>query len=347
MSLLETVDSPALVEGGIAREWRSGGGSEADRSASGLREGLAVAVCTMSRPDSLGRFLRSLAEQVRQPDQLLVVDASADDASERVLREYVATSRAASEVSYFRVFGSSAGLTRQRNFALARTRMDLVAFFDDDVVLLPGCLSEMETTHRELGDAVAGVGARIDNEPAEMSRLWRLRRAVGIVSTLAPGRYFRSGMSTPWALADDSAARSDGDWLPGCAMMWKTALARRLGFHEGFAGYAQGEDLEFCLRARATGRLILTPAARVLHLHEASGRPDHVRLGYMAIYNRYAIHRRTIANRSWRDVAWFSYAWAVDTLLLFRHLFFIRRWSPTFAQVKGRVKAAADILRGR
>jgi GT2 family glycosyltransferase len=153
-------------------------------------------------------------------------------------------------------------------------------------------------------------------------------------------------MSIPW-FAGCVEALAEGDWLPGCAMMWKTAPARDLGFHEGFAGYAQGEDLDFSLRARRRGTLVMAGRARLQHLHETSGRPDHFRLGYMAIYNRYQIHRRGLSDRSWRDVVWFVYAWTLDTLMLCRNLLFPKRWAPTFRHLAGRLVAVADLSRGR
>ena len=55
------------------------------------------------------------------------------------------------------------------------------------------------------------------------------------------------------------------------------------------------------------------------HLHDPSGRPDLFRRGYMRIYNPYEIHRRGLAERSVRDVAWFVYGHSVHTLLAFRN----------------------------
>jgi GT2 family glycosyltransferase len=154
-------------------------------------------------------------------------------------------------------------------------------------------------------------------------------------------------MSTPWSLLPPGDGAIEGDWLPGCAMMWRTAPARRVRFNEGFAGYAQGEDLDFSLQMRREGRLVLARSARLRHLHAPHGRPDHARLGYMAIRNRYEIHRRGLADRTGRDVAWFVYAWSVDTLMLARHVVHPGRWGATLRQVGGRARAAFDLIRGR
>jgi GT2 family glycosyltransferase len=290
--------------------------------------------------------LGSLAEQDRRPDALVLVDASPDDATEQVVREHLEQCHAA-PLLYVRVEGPLRGLTRQRNLALEWTATDLAAFFDDDIVLLPGCLRIMEQAHRALGGDVAGVGAFVQDPVSPRRKLWQLRRALGMVESLAPGRYSRSGFSTPWSFVEPTDALVEGQWLPGCSMMWRTSLARELGFHSDLEGYAQGEDLEFSLRAWRRGKLVMATAAHVLHLHEPAGRPDHFRLGYMAIHNRYHIHRRGLPDRSWRDVAWFAYAWTLDTLLLARLLPVPGRSAATAREMVGRVKAAYDLLLAR
>lgn len=314
-----------------------------------MTPGVTLALCTHRRPQSVARCLSSLAEQDRQPDAVLLVDASPDDATERVVREHFESqrrdaSRGAVAVLYVRVDGPLRGLTRQRNLALGWVRTDLVVFFDDDIVLLPGCLRVMEAAHRVRGAGTVGVGAFVQEPVRPRRRLWQLRRALGMIGSLEPGRYSRSGFSTPWAFLEPTSGLVEGQWLPGCAMMWRTGIARAVGFHSALEGYAQGEDLEFSLRARQHGKLVIAGEARVLHLHEPAGRPDHFRLGYMAIHNRYHIHRRGLPDRRPRDIAWFAYAWTLDTLLLVRLLPVPGRSAATAREMVGRVKAAYDLL---
>ena len=66
--------------------------------------------------------------------------------------------------------------------------------------------------------------------------------------------------------------------------------------------------------------------------------------GYMALHNEYQIHRRVLEDRNLRDVAWFAYAHALDTLFFTRHLLVPRRWGPTVRQLGGRLTAACSLL---
>jgi GT2 family glycosyltransferase len=309
-----------------------------------LVPGCTVAVCTYKRAESLKRFLESVERQERKPDHLLIVDASADDETERMLKGYSDLQRVAGCVLYCRVRGPLIGLTRQRNFSLRNVLTDLVAFFDDDIVLLPGCLAELERAHRS-SEEIVGAGAFI-GEFQPLYLAWRLRRLTGAVSTLQPGKYCRSGMSIPWSFRRPAGEVVEGDYLAGGATMWKTAVAREIGFNETFAGYALGEDLDFSLRARNKGKLVLVDDGRVLHLHEQAGRPDYFRFGYMAISNHYDVHRRVLRDLTGRDKALFAYAWFIDTVLLSRRLRVPGRFRPTCHQIAGRLKAAWDLITG-
>src|SRR5262249_39652989 len=151
-------------------------------------------------------------------------------------------------------------------------------------------------------------------------------------------------MSTPWGALPPETPPLEGDWLPGCGMMWKTATVLNVGFNEDFEGYSLGEDLDFSLRAGREGRLFIAPAARLKHLHAADGRPQSFQLGYATIYNRYQIHRRGLTRRGFRDIAAFTYAWTLDTLLAARRIFSRRDGPAIRKHVRGRLAGAWDLI---
>jgi GT2 family glycosyltransferase len=308
-----------------------------------LEEGCTIAICTYRRARSLNLFLDSLVAHDYKPSHLIIVDASPDEETEQLVQHHPIIDYLANQLLYFRVSGPLRGLPQQRNFALRWVTTDLVAFFDDDIILLPNCLQRMQKAHRLLGDKVVGVGALIQNRLKAPSLIWRQRLLFHAVPDIQPGRYHRSGMAVPWAFLNSTEELVEGDWLPGCAMMWKTKAARQTGFNEGFSGYALGEDIDFSLRCRAHGKLVLANTAHVVHLEDPTGRPGHRRLGYMTIYNRHQIHQY-LPNRSRRDIAWFSYAWTVDTLCQTRYLFVRDRLISTLQNLVGRAEAVGHII---
>jgi GT2 family glycosyltransferase len=256
-------------------------------------------------------MLDSVAAQSRLPDQIMIVDASQDSLTEEAVRRRIAAGPLAREVRYCRVVGALRGLTRQRNLALRSGETDLIAFFDDDIVLLPEALAQMEHTHRSMGDDVVGVGAYIQNQHTDF---------------LPPTK-----------------SLIEGDWLPGGATMWRTKHARETGFNEQFTGYCSGEDLEFSLRIGRSGRLLLNGGARVLHLHESGGRPDHYRLGFSAVQNQRAIHLHCMCGRRPRDAAWFAYAQVVDLFLRSGGLLRPGTAGATWRFIHGRVDSLLNL----
>src|SRR5262245_21391465 len=110
--------------------WMEETWQEPTTNASIAATGVTVVVCTQQRAVSLKRFLDSLAAQDRKPDELIIVDASEDDATEQMLRQFPSISNIANRCIYFRVSGNLKGITHQRNLALRWVTSSLVVFFD-------------------------------------------------------------------------------------------------------------------------------------------------------------------------------------------------------------------------
>ena len=309
--------------------------------------GVTVCVCTCRRPDSLIRLLDSLEKFEGTGYPTLIVDASPDLRTEDAVRSWVGRGRMRSPLAYFRVEPAMRGLTKQRNFALRVTATDLICFFDDDVELLSDCVREMERVFRGAAGKFAGVGALVVNQPRRPVALWRMRRALGMTANLRPGTYHGSGISVPWGYVRDSDGVVEGQWLPGAAMLWDVWLARKVGFCEEFSGYSQAEDLDFSLRMGQTRKLAVTTAARVLHFQVSTGRERHFPLGYMAIRNRYYVHRRKFVHHRALYVLWFAYAWSLDTAMLIRNLRSPGLALGTMQHMAGRLVATCELLFGR
>ncbi len=301
-----------------------------------LRQGLTVCICTYKRPESLRQFLNSLADHDTRPDRLVIVDASPDERTKEAFCAFDRVDDLAEETVYYHVTGELDTLTCSRNFAVNCVATDTLVFFDDDIVLKDGCLKEMVKVYREHADTVVGVGALDVHGIQKPSTLWRVRRFFRIVPTLKPGAYTRSGISIPWTFQGPTDETLEGDWLSGCCMMWSTAVAKKVGFNEGFGGHSTGEDLDLSLRMARHGKLLVAGKAHILHLHDKAGRPNSFMMAYAGIHNAYDIHRRCLPNRSFLDGVRFMYAFGMDTVL--RSLTFLR---------PGQVSRRWNFIRGR
>src|SRR4051794_13586500 len=95
------------------------------------RPPISVVVPTRDRPDALARCLEVVSAQLREDDELLVVDSASTDAE---------TASVASAAGARVIRADRPGSSLARNLGWRSARHDLVAFTDDDVNVLPGWL---------------------------------------------------------------------------------------------------------------------------------------------------------------------------------------------------------------
>jgi glycosyltransferase involved in cell wall biosynthesis len=258
-----------------------------------LKQGLAVAVCTYRRAQSLGRFLASLAAQERQPEELIIVDASPDADTEEVVKKFISGNGNSFCTKYVRVRDSLRGLTRQRNLSIKLVGADLTCFFDDDVVLRPGALDLLEKAIRA-NDSLIASACHIENEIFyELPPRWRLRKVLGLWHEGHVGYLNPAGMAIPQGLWLPFTGVRQADIVPGGATCWRTWVLRAIPFDESFVGYGQAEDLEYSLRTKPLGDKVIVGEARVLHLHDQAARISPYEYGqqcgrgFALIFHRY------------------------------------------------------------
>ena len=197
---------------------------------------------------TLPALLDALAAQTLAAErfEVVVVDNDSDDGTARVAAE-----RGARVVSE-----PVRGRARARNRGVEAAQAPSIAFTDADCVPLPGWLDALL---RCLGHAPLAAGAveLITGDPPNrwerLERLWRFQQE----------RDAQSG----WAASANLGVRREAFEAAG-------------GFDASFRQI--GEDVDFCLRARAAGqRLSFCPSALVRHAAESTAR---------AILRRAVIH---------------------------------------------------------
>ena len=304
-------------------------------------DSLSLIICTYKRPVQIASLLRALGDQTRPPDEILIVDGSPDAETERAVRNFQ-ENKTGHHIEYYSVPPEHRGLTRQRNFGIERAKCNIVAFLDDDTTPEAGYFGEVRACFERHPEAV-GVGGYITNEvqwwkangksqsPLSVFRLgewerredyrWRLRRALGLTSSLPPGWMppFGHGRSTGFLPPDNRDYQVE--FLLGGASAWRRDLFARHQFSLFFAGYGLYEDMDFCIRAAGDGPLFVSTRARLAHCHAESGRPNYFRYGEMVVRNGWYVWRRRWPNPKVRDrVRW----WWVTILLALCRLADIR-----------------------
>lgn len=309
-------------------------------------------VCTYKRPQALKRLLDSVKQQKLYPDEILIIDGSKSEETEKLLEEH-----RYEKLKYFRVGEADRGLTRQRNYGIAHSGdVDIICFLDDDIVVKPNYFQNLMSTYDEHPEAVA-VGGWIEDEtvwkhqgsdykPAfdefsidgyvrKLGQRNVLRKRLGLLSDKPPGFMpeFSHGFST--GFLPPSGKIYEVEFFMGGVSSYRKSLFEKVGFSSYFEGYGLYEDMDFCLRASRLGKLYVNTAAQVFHLHEEAGRPDQYKYGVMVVRNGRYVWKEKYPKPVFKArVKWYG----ISYLLAFIRLFnFMQGDQAALKDFKGRI----------
>lgn len=287
-------------------------------------------VCTYQRSQSLLRLLQSVRDQNLYPNEILIIDGSSDDDSKSMLAE-----NDFENLTYYKVEPEYRGLTKQRNFGLAQvdSKSDVIAFLDDDTVLLPDYFKELIDTF--VGDGqIVGVGGIAVNENkwfrAEPNKIYNknrffqfegyvhkegqrnvVRNFAGLQSHLGPGRMpnYSHGKTCGFPLTGKT---HEVDLLIGMSFAFRKRVFESIGFSTFFEGYGLYEDADFSIRALEFGTNVINTKVQLNHYHHPSGRPNQYQYGKMVVRNGWYVWRVKNPNPSVQS----KVKWHAITLLL-------------------------------
>lgn len=280
---------------------------------------IAVGIPTTGRPAVLVEVLRELQSQTRPADRVLVCCARPADIA-----------ALNSQVRGVEVFLSAPGSSRQRNRILdAAEDCDVVVFFDDDFLPQPTYLEVMERLFAARADLVVATGHVLADG------------ACGPGLSLAEGRaILRADQFT-----GDACAASPTHNGYGCNMAVRLGVARRhdLRFDEHLPLYGWQEDSDLSRRLARHGAVLLSEAARGVHLGVKQGRTSGLRFGYSQMANPLYIARRTELYSLRHALGQMARNLAANVL----HALSPEPWIDRRGRLRGNLIAVADLLRGR
>ena len=314
----------------------------------------SLIICTYMRPNPLLKLLQSVKMQTFYPNEIIIVDGSVNRETKEMLEQH-----AFENLHYFLVAEKDRGLTRQRNYGIARVGkdMDIVCFLDDDVILIPNYFEQLLKTF-EIHPEALGAGGYISNETAwkkvtdnEVAKInefsydgWKrkdgsrfvLRKKLGLDSDCPPGfsPLFSHGRSV--GFLPPSGKVYEVEQLMGGVAAFKKSVFDTFQFSTYFEGYGLYEDADFSLRVAKTGKLFINTAAKLSHFHNPSGRPNQYQYGKMVVRNGYYVWRVKNPNPSLNA----KFKWHAITLLLmairFTNTFTTNKPKEAFTEALGR-----------
>jgi glycosyltransferase involved in cell wall biosynthesis len=264
---------------------------------------ISAVIATRNRAVSLSRTLDSLLEQDFLPVEFIVVDASVDDATKKVISDL--GNRVASSAVVRWVKADISGAASQRNQGVSHATQPFIWFFDDDIIFQPGCVERLWKAIQSDGQ-LGGVSAMIINQryesPGFVSRT---------VFTLMHGRWERSFAGKLIGPAVNLLPEDRNglpeivavEWLNlGCTLYRLEALPTP-PFPSRFTGYSLMEDVALSLRVMQAGwKLANARIARIFHDSQPGDHKANVSaLSAMELVNRHYVMTSILLRRGLRD----------------------------------------------
>jgi GT2 family glycosyltransferase len=211
---------------------------------------MAVVVVTYESAAHVGAVLSAVGEQLRDGDELVVVDNASADGSAGVARGAAPQARVLEQAG-------NLGFAGGCNAGAAASTAPLLLFLNPDAMPAPGCLDGL----RDAADAQPSWGAWQALVTMDGGR--RINTSGGVTHFLGMGWAGRIG-----ELADPPGSPGEVDFASGAALCARRDAWEEVGgFDERYFMY--GEDLDLGLRMWLSGHGVgVVPAARVEHDYE-------------------------------------------------------------------------------
>lgn len=314
----------------------------------------SLIICTYMRPEPLLELLQSVKGQTVYPDEILIVDGSCNQETETILGRHHFEN-----LYYFVVPPKHRGLTKQRNFGIARVghEIETVCFLDDDTVLEKDYFEQLLKTYQVYPEAL-GVGGYINNETkwdfvgnnyeAALNEFyfdgWKrkessrfvLRKKLGLDSDCPPGYSSLYSHGRSVGFLPPSEKTYEVEMLMGGVSSFRKKVFETQQFSTYFEGYGLYEDADFTLRVAKMGKLYLNTAAKLSHFHATSGRPNQYNYGKMVVRNGWYVWRTKNSQPRLIDkVKWHSIT-ILLTLIRFSNTFTSDKKAEAFTEALGR-----------
>lgn len=304
---------------------------------------VSAIVPTKDRSDGLRMLLGTMAAQPVQVAEIVVIDASRDDASVRVCTER--TEGLASEIRYERAVVTGAAVQRNQGVRLAT--QPFILFTEDDVRLEDDCLERLWRALRD-DPGVGGVSAFIRNQhyssPGTASRLLFAVLNGKALKSYA-GRCIGPAMNLLPEDAPDLPDIVPVDWLNlGCTLYRREALPDPV-FSPFFTGYSLMEDVALSVTVARSWRLANVRSAQIVHHSQPGDHKSSVSaMARMELVNRHYVMTEVLGRRRPADYLRLALLQLFHLGNGLRSLHGLRR---TPATLRGKCLAVIDIVSGR
>lgn len=239
---------------------------------------ISIVIPTLNRPDHLDRALRSILEQTKSPEEIVIVDQSDDNRTKDLLTERMPDVKMKKIVLKY-IWVKERSISHARNLGMSAAAGEIVIFVDDDMVLDKKYISEILRVYSDHPSAFGVQGCLVEKSP-----YWR---GIGTKSILL-NSIRRAFLMTHWEKDRQKLLPSGGEIgaypltktieaevINAGVSSFKKEVTKQFNYDEKLRGYSWGEDIDFSMRLtqRYPKSLYVTPFAKAIHEYALSSRP--------------------------------------------------------------------------
>ena len=291
---------------------------------------ISVVICTKNRPKDLKECIDSVICQEHLPNEIIVIDSSDNDFTRKLIQKYEEEDNVSIQYAH-----AKPSLTKQRNIGITKSRGDIVAFFDDDVILDKLYLKEVIKCFKMSHDIV-GVGGIITNLNRKHIFNSYFRSIFMLRSSGKKGFMKRSGFPCFYdASYIDEVVNTQ--ILSGCNCCYRKYILDDYKFDEIFEGYGLMEDVEFSYRVSIQNKLVCTSKAKLIHKYSPLERINLKKYFEMYAFNHYYIFKKNVKKNK---LDWIPFWWSDFGIFLIAIFNSIKNWNnqPLAGFYRGHLK---------
>ena len=327
-----------------------------------MRIPFTLIVCTYMRPNALLKLLNSVTVQSVYPDEILIIDGSSNTHTQELIEQ-----NSFKNLSHYLVAQEDRGLTKQRNYGIAKTSKtsEIICFLDDDTVLEPNYFEEVIKAFQS-DDAIVGVGGVAINENnwsrKEPQKYYNaikyyqwddfvypegarniVRNLLGLQSNLGPGKMpeYSNGRTCGFPL---DGKIYEVDLLIGMSFSFRKIVYENTAFSTYFEGYGLYEDADYSIKAQKFGKNVIATKAQLYHYHDQSGRPNKFQYGKMVVRNGWYVWRLKYPTPSLKAIFKWNAIVGVLIIIRFSNIFTTTKRKEAFTEFAGRMTGWLSLI---
>ncbi|OHD07653.1 MAG: hypothetical protein A2086_16100 [Spirochaetes bacterium GWD1_27_9] len=275
---------------------------------------ISIIIPTLNRLVDLQKFISSLEEQTYLANELIIVDQSDNDLTKEFITNY---SNLQKKINVKYLYSPEKSLTKARNFGIKHIgeSCDLVAFFDDDVILNSDYLSEIinffENDKQMVYKAATGYIQR-KKWKSKISFLFKLF----FLQEEKDGKFKINGLPT---YPENKSKIYSVEFFSGCNMIFRKEIFNEFSFDNRLKKYCYMEDADFSFRLTRKYKGVFIPTAICIHNQSTINRLKFKELTSFFIQNYVYLFKKNIKKT---PANIFAFIWSIFGLIFISLLTF-------------------------